>query len=251
MVLENNTTQAQRAFGLYTRTGKRKPKSTKDNNINHYHRLVLNNVTDIIASTFSLTQDYVGEARFTKLIKDFFATTPCISPQFWQMPKEFFEYIKYTQEELSLEFPPLINLMEMEWTEIELFMMPDERMPPFSDTGDVFKDKLVMNPECRILPLNYPVYHKKASEIQPSDYSQYFVSLHRNISDKQINQTDLGLIQVEALLQLNEQPDTAESIFQTIHTNPNYQNYSFEEFIEFCKFCIETELIMGYQKLNF
>ena len=248
MELQNNTTMTQRALGQYTRTGKLKPKSSKDKNTIHYRRLILNNVMDILESTFPLTLEYIGATKFTKLVKDFFAKNPCVSPQFWQMPKEFLDYVQQKHEELLTAFPPIINLMEIEWMEVEVFMMPDETMPSFSEIGDIHTDKLVANPEMRILPLNYPVFSKKVSDIKLEDYSQYFISLHRNVLDKQVSQNELGLIQVEVLLYLHEQNADIDSIFKYIISNPNYQTYTKNELVEFCKFCHEKDLIIGYCK---
>jgi uncharacterized protein len=248
MKLQTNTITAQRALGKYTRTGKSKPKSSIDENIDQYRRLVFNNVMDIIESTFPLAYKLVGSYKWTKLVKEYFAVYTCTSPLFWQMPNEFLDYVKLNSTELQIQFPQLINLMDMEWMEIEVFMMPDELISPFTIEGDMNQDKLIVNPELKILPLNYPVFSKKSNKINASDFSQYFISIHRNHTDKNVSINELGLIQVEILLYLHEHSNTLNDVFQFIKSNTNYKNYTLKELTPFIRFCMDCEIILGYQK---
>lgn len=248
MKQQNSTILVQEALGKFVRTGKSKPKSSINENIDQYRRLVFNNVLDIIESTFPLAFKLVGTVRWTKLVKEYFALHACISPQFWQMPKEFFEYVKSNAIVLNEKFPQLINLLEMEWLETEVFMMPDESIPLFYIEGNLSEDKLIINPEIKIIPLNYPVYSKKANKITMADYSQYFISIHRRNSDKNVSINELGLIQVEILLSLNEKSSSVHELMHYIQSNSNYKLYTLEELIQFINFCFNQELILGYKK---
>lgn len=243
-----NSIQFQTALGAYAKSGRKKPETTIPENTYQYRRLIFNNILDIICNTFPISCQYIGHQKWFKIINSFFNSHRCQTPIFWQIPKEFLDFLKLENNPLIQDFhPALTNLMELEWIELEVFMMPNENIPPFIKTGNLDKDKLVLNPELKIIPLNYPVFKKQMNEITHADYGQYFVCIHRDLNNLQAYSNELGLIQVEILIFLSQQNNSLYLIYKYLESNPNYNQYSLNDLKNFIHFCIEKNIILGFE----
>jgi hypothetical protein len=64
------------------------------------------------------------------------------------------------------QFPFLLELLQFEWLEIEVFMMEDADIPRFVPESTSKQKILVGNPEIKILGLQYPIHTKKPRILQ-------------------------------------------------------------------------------------
>lgn len=209
MLLNKNTYTQQSVLSQYTRTGDDRLISQLQNinekGIRYYRQLIFNIIFDTVTNAYPLLTDFFGEEKMRTLVHDFFSEHYCQTPQVWQMPKEFKDYIIECRTSLIQEHPFLPDLLHFEWMEIELFMMPDEIMPSFTRQGNIYKNKLVINPEMQILHLNYPVHVYHPGKIKKEHKNDYFVMLHRHFESKDVLFTDLSTSAVKILECLYEE----------------------------------------------
>lgn len=205
---KTNTHLYQSALAEYCKTGE----FTMDipgintKHIHHYRRLVVNNVLDSVSSAYPLTVNLFGEERFNEIFHAFFSSQPLMDPQIWMMPKEFMTYIQTKRPDLLEEYPVLDHLLMFEWLEIEVYMMEDIPFP--KSEGKAY----VLNPEIRLIKLDYPVHLKPTKQITLEDKGDYFVSLHRHPESGNVHFTNLSVPFVDLLEHLSQLPMTREEM---------------------------------------
>lgn len=175
-----NTFHYQSALATYCRTGQlTEIPGINQENVSHYRRLVYNVVNDMLENAYPLTVELLSEKEWEKTVGDFFSQHACQSPQVWYMPKEFYDYLIETQHPILTKYPVLKDLLWFEWIEVELFMMED-RVADFTQQGDRYKNKLVLNPEFALLSFSYPVFNKSPLQITAADKGNYYAIAHRD-----------------------------------------------------------------------
>ncbi|HEY0298656.1 MAG TPA: DNA-binding domain-containing protein, partial [Arachidicoccus sp.] len=122
------TFEQQSKLAFFCRTGKYETlENVNENNVYHYRRLVFNVVEDMLQSAYPLASELLTKEEWINVTKDFFANHPCVSPQVWSMPKEFYEYLFAIEHHpLMTKYPFLQELLWFEWLEVEMYMMEDK-----------------------------------------------------------------------------------------------------------------------------
>ncbi len=206
---KTKTHQYQSALAKYCTTGE----WTEDipginkKHIHHYRRLVVNNVYDSISSAYPLAVNYLGTEKFDEVFHAFFGSQPLMDPQIWMMPKEFMVYIQNKRSDLLDEYPVLDHLLLFEWLEIEVYMMKDISFPETS-ASDVY----ILNPEIRLIKLDFPIHLKPTLQITEADRGNYFVSIHRHPESGNVHFTNLSIPFVDVLEHLREDPISKQGI---------------------------------------
>ena len=247
MQLFEATLQNQIKLANYCRNGiLPKISGIKYKNLPQYRRLVYNAIDDMLQNAYPLTSDLLQEDEWESAVNDFFSSHKCQSPQVWYMPKEFYEFLSITRHPLLLKYPFLEELLQFEWTEVELFMMPDQRVE-FSASGDLNKDKLVLNPEHRLLAFQFPVHRRNCNSISVSDKGNYFAVAHRN-NEGFVVFTDITPALVRMLEYLTEEPLNLKELFEAFETEYNVQLSSNDQqnIIDFFKNSLNQQLIIGF-----
>lgn len=212
MPLSLKTFQYQTDFANYCKTGiYNEIPGVIEKNIKQYRRLVFNNVYDSISSAYPITKKILGKKRWKKLVHRFFSSQKIQSPQIWYMPKEFKDYIIDKELELQNKYVFLEDLLQFEWLEIEVFMMPDEAIEFLSKTNHYY-----INPEIRLMSVAYPIHLKKAKKITEQDKGTYFISLHRNRETGAVEFTNLSIPFVDVLENLSEKSLNQKSILNIL-----------------------------------
>lgn len=178
-----------------------------EKNIKHYRRLVFNNVYDSISAAYPITKKLLGKKRWKKVVNRFFSSEKIQSPQIWYMPKEFMDYVIRKESKLLNEYDFLEDLLQFEWLEIEVFMMPDETIEYLTETNLYY-----LNPEIRLIKTKYPIHLKKAKNITEEDKGNYFIALHRNKETSAVEFTNLSIPFVDVLENLMAKPLTENAI---------------------------------------
>lgn len=248
MLQPDVTYESQSNLAHYCRTGElRAIPGVLPGRIEHYRRLILNVVEDMLGNAFPVTREFLGESTWENLCHTFFAGTACQSAQVWQMPGEFIPWMENNQEALLKTHPHLHDLLVFEWTETELFLMEDLPVES-SKNGDLLFSPLVLNPEHRLLQFDYPVHLKKAAAITAVDKGPYWLVAHRN-SEGDIVFTRLspGLYYITALLA--EKAMTIQQLFFALETatgiSLNAEDQ--EEIIKYLQQASDEQLITGFK----
>ncbi|HTC00995.1 MAG TPA: putative DNA-binding domain-containing protein [Ferruginibacter sp.] len=248
MQLLKTTHEYQSSLASYCRSGKLKNiPGIKKENISHYRRLVYNVVDDMLQSSYPLTYDLLTKKEWNNTVNDFFANHLCQSPQVWYMPKEFYQYIENVQHPLLKKYPFLMELLSFEWMETELFMMEDKPIK-FTNRGSISSNKLVLNPEHRLLNFCYPVHYRTANNITENDKRNYFVAGHRH-PDGNVIFTDLSPSLVRMLEYLTESPASLKDIFQQFKTEFNIELSEMDKqaIALFFENAYQQQLIIGFK----
>lgn len=180
MNLSPDTIRIQQRFSQYCRTGEKTVlPGAKPDRLQHYRRLVFNVVKDALETAFPITSGFLPAKRWLVMVEHFFGHHPCQSYQVWKLPHEFYEYALQQKwaEKYSLPFLP--DLLYFEWIEMELYNMEDLPVPACSQQGNWLKDVLVLNPEFRLLKLEYPV-HLYPPAVVGTKKGLYFVVQYRH-----------------------------------------------------------------------
>jgi len=249
MLLKEKTSHQQFLLSKYTRTGDdqiiEQLQNVKPKGIKYYRHLIFNIIYDGISNAYPITTDFFGEEKMKELVDDFFKNHFCQTFQVWKMPSEFKDYIIEKRKELCEQYSFLVDLLLFEWMEIEVFMMPDEPFPEYSEQGNILKDKLVLNPELQILFFQYPIHHYHPQKIKQELKGEYFVLIHRHPDTKEVIFTELGPATVKIIEALYEKPMSFNDI-EKLFTNLSLEQKN--QLKEFIHQSIQNKIILGFEQ---
>lgn len=123
-----------------------------------YRSLVFGAFFRNLKRAFPIAFSILGGEEFSALVQEFVTTTPSTTPYFWELPRGFVDFCRTSRVSNDGSYPFLPDLLEFEFAEIEVNLMPDIAVPKLSDEGDPLADPLVLNPESKVLQLTYPVF---------------------------------------------------------------------------------------------
>ncbi|GAA0564920.1 HvfC/BufC N-terminal domain-containing protein [Chitinophaga japonensis] len=214
MPLSDLTRRHQSALASYCRTGQYNAiPGVHAGHVTHYRRLVYNVVDDMLQSAYPLTHHLLKAKEWKALVQEFFSNHPCQSPQVWYMPGELYQYMLQVQHPLLQQYDCLQELLWLEWTEVELFMMED-RPVEYTPDGDLLTDALVLNPEHRLQRFRYPVHLKPARQITANDQGDYFLVLYRKPDTGEVSFLNLSPVLAHMLELLAEGPQPVSELIR-------------------------------------
>lgn len=181
MHLSNYTKTQQNNLASFCKTNILKPiDGLTENRIHYYRRLIYGVIDDSLRSAYPLTENLLEENEWKFLVDEFVAKHKSQSPQIWQMPYEFYQFIESNEFGAKTKYPHLMDLLMFEWKEIELFMMEDQNDNNVKLSHDIFDhSQIVLNKEYEILKLSFPVHKKSPNSISMEDKSTYFALMFR------------------------------------------------------------------------
>lgn len=249
MYLKHHTRQIQSDLAQYCRTGHQvELPGTNSIGLQQYRRLVFNIINDSLQSAYPLTYELLTENEWRMLVTEFFNNHACQSPQVWTMPSEFYEYLIENNYAIIQKYPFLPDLLEMEWLEVEVFMMED--IPVDYEQGNKLlpDKKLVLNPEHRIAHFSYPVHLKNASQISEDDRGNFFLLMHREPETSKVIFTDLSIFFARLTEILAGQPCSYKELASLTSSGFNLKpNEKIErEVANFVSRAIDSQLILGF-----
>lgn len=224
----------QNSLANYCRTGEYSPiPGVKEKNVGRYRQLIFNVVNGSLQSAFPLTYNILGEEEWHKLAHTFFSSHRCQSPMVWEMPKELYEFVVEENYHLIKKYPFLSDLLLFEWKEVEVYMMEDVEPYPFTEKS-INNAGLVLNPEIRVLSLEYPVHLKNAKDINEQDKGAYFLSLHREPETGRVLFTNMQFPHVQVIEKLAQEPVNFEELLKIFlqYANEEQAHQALKQFID-------------------
>lgn len=249
MAYSDSTQQYQRMLASYTRTGiEVNIPGTKNEGIARYRTMIYNVVNDSLATAYPLAKNLITAEEWNATVQHYFSSHACASPYLWQMPFEFFEFVKERELELQTQYPCLGDLLLYEWVEIEVFMMNDVEVS-YSKNGSIKTDALVLNPSCILQYFQYPVYSKKAAEITSNDVAHYFMLTHRNPETNLIRFMEVAPMFARMIELLDEKAQTIEALTNQFSTESEIEiSQTIKKDIEsFFQKCLTKGIILGFK----
>lgn len=175
---------AQRRFAQHLRDpqGSPAPEGIEERRLAIYRRLFVNNLRNLLGSTFKVTRSILGEARWDRLIRGFYRDHPCRTPYFLRLPAEFLGYLQEERAAAEDDPPFLLELAHYEAARLDLAI--EERDPPPAGElpdGDLMDGVPLLSPLARLLAYRYPV-HRLAPAFQPAEppAAPTFIVIHRD-----------------------------------------------------------------------
>ncbi|MCW3463892.1 HvfC/BufC N-terminal domain-containing protein [Chitinophaga nivalis] len=193
MNLLPDTYHIQQTFSTYCRTGEKvRLPGVAPERLKHYRRLVFNMITDTMESAFPIACKHIPTRKWNHMVKTFFSCHACRAWQVWKLPLEFYTYAVENNWEEVYGIPYLNDLLAFEWAEMEVYNMEDIPAAPHTATGDWLETPLVLNPEHRLLALNYPVHTVANEKALRKNKGVYFVLLYRDAVTGHVTFMDLS-----------------------------------------------------------
>lgn len=245
------TFEQQSKLANFCRTGNYETlERVNEKNVSQYRRLVFNVVEDMLQTAYPLTFELLTSDEWLHVTKEFFSNHACSSPQVWNMPKEFYEYLSVNKNHVLIKkYPFLLELIWFEWLEVEMYMMEDKTVS-YSANGDFEKDLLVINPEVHLQYFNYPVHLKNAKQISGNDKGHYFLSLHRHPENSEVIFTSLSPALFHCLETLSAAPINIDVLANNVCEEMNIirTNEIDKKLWQFIKSALDDKLILGYKR---
>ncbi|MBT3384701.1 MAG: hypothetical protein HN778_06765 [Prolixibacteraceae bacterium] len=216
MLLKTETYKQQSSIAQYCRDGKEVAiLNAKPERLPHYRRLVFNVVKDALETTYPISHKYIDSEVWKEIVFNFFSEHKCKDPQVWRMPFEFYEFCKTKNYDEKYDLPFLNNLLYFEWVEVELYMMEDISLPQFLYSDNWLQKRIAVNPEHKIIKLEYPVHMEKPFDTV-NKKGDYFLLLYREKETGRIQFTNLSILFTFLLENIVSAEKTLEEIFNDI-----------------------------------
>lgn len=216
MILRTETYNQQKNLAQYCRDGKDVViLDAKPERLSNYRRLVFNIVKDALETTYPISFKYIDENIWDEMVYDFFSLHKCSNPQVWRMPEEFFEFCKAEKYAEKFSLPFLYDLLNFEWLEVELYMMEDIEYPEFNASENWLSNKIALNPEHKIVKLEYPVHLEKPMDAA-NKKGDYFLLLYREQKTGHIQFANLSVLFAFLIKNIALAEKTLQEIFSDI-----------------------------------
>jgi len=250
MSLLQETKDIQSKLALFCRTGESidLPGLTPSR-LHHYRRLVYNIIQDNLESSFPIVYEYIEREKWQGMVYDFFCRHNCKSYQIWQIAGEFCEYAIKEDFATRYQIEYLNDLLKFEWEEMLVYNMENISPDNYIDTGDPLNNVMILNPEHKLLQLQYPVHlHSPITAIEKK--GNYFVLLYREQGTGKVQFIDLSLWYALVIEQIGSQEivlkdllKEAPNLFGTINMEHLTETTS-----AFVKELRTRKFILGFKK---
>ncbi|MDD2943247.1 MAG: DNA-binding domain-containing protein [bacterium] len=218
MKLRPETVLAQKQLATYClNAAQQSVPDTRVERLPVYRRLVFNQVINTLKRTYPLTAAIFSEEIFKEMAEEFFSRHECHSPFLWRMPEDFYKYAVYARWHEKYSSPALLDLLLLEWLEIDVFMMPDFAIPKLKPQGGLAEDILVLNPHHRLNHFQYPVFSRSLDDATKTP-GNYFLVTYRHMETLKVRFMSLPPIYALAIESLNKQPQTWKMAVSTAST---------------------------------
>jgi hypothetical protein len=248
-MLKNSPTYiAQAGLANYCRNGNTHSlKGVREDNLPQYRRLIRNIFNDTLVTAYPITGKLLSDNEWNGLVDDFMRDFSPSSPQVWQMPRELWEYVSDSGHHLAVKYPFLTDLLWFEWLEIELYMMKDITVS-FRQKGSLREEKMVLNPEHKIVGFEWPVFLKSPGKIESDDKGQYFLVMFRHPVNKSVRFIHVSPVLARLIELLSENPKSLEELIADLSIDLKATISSEQQsYVEiFLSGLFEKGLLLGY-----
>ncbi|MFH1495020.1 MAG: putative DNA-binding domain-containing protein [Pseudomonadota bacterium] len=170
-----------------------------------YSELLYNNLEGFLLACFPVLRKVLGQRRWGRLVRDFFADHSCHTPIFRQIPEEFVHYLKEKRGLRAGDPVFLADLAHYEWVELALSVSPLEiDWSGIERDGDMLAGQPVLNPVLALLRYPCPV-HLIGPKFKPAQQVEdTHILVFRDLDD-QVRFTELNPVSARLVSLLQEQ----------------------------------------------
>ena len=130
------------------------PPGIEERRLAIYRGLFFNSIDGLLAGNFPVIRQTLGDARWTQLVRAFYAGYRCRTPLFTEIGREFVRFLEL--REVDPACPWLHELAHYEWVELAL-QIAEDALPAHDAAGDVLEGIPVCSPLAWALAYAWPV----------------------------------------------------------------------------------------------
>lgn len=250
MSLLQETKNIQSQMALFCRTGRsvELPGLTPDR-FHHYRRLIYNIVQENLESSFPIAFEYIAVEKWNSMVHHFFSEHNCQSYQVWQLAGEFYDFALSENFAVNYQIDYLNDLLKFEWEEMVVYNMEDVAADDYTESGDLLNDRLVLNPEYKLLQLQYPV-HVLNPVMAAEQKGNYFVLVYREQSTGKVQFMDLSVWYALVIEQLAAQAVSVSDLIAEapVLFGPINLNTLRETTLHFIETLRAKHFVLGFKK---
>ena len=133
------------------------PPGLEDRRLAIYRELFFNNIEGLLSGNFPVIRKTLGESRWRRLVREFYATHRSQTPLFAEIGREFTRFLQ--QRQASADDPGwLAEMAHYEWVELGLQIAAGD-LPAHDPDGDLLSGVPVPSPLAWPLGYDWPVQH--------------------------------------------------------------------------------------------
>ena len=250
MLYSKETYQLEQQLAKWCMTGKSQTiEGAKAEGLKQYRRLLRNNINNAMAQAFPISKEVLTSKEWDFLIDDFFANHKARTSQIWKLPYEFYKYIEMQSFAIKFNKPYLNDLLHFEWMEIEVHTMQDSYPELYKSEGDMKLDNIEVNPEYRLIKLNYPVHLYAAEESQKHE-GNYFLLVYRHPDNFEVKFIDLPVLHTLFFEKVSNEGMCISHILTEIVEVSDFENKEALEknITDFATTMFEQKVFLGYKQ---
>jgi hypothetical protein len=133
------------------------PQGIEERRLRVYRDLFFNAIESLLAGSFPVIRETLGEAGWKALVRAFYARHRSRTPLFPRVAGEFVDYLDAQADDAMLH-PWLPELAHYEWIEQALYTS-DATLPAHDPEGDLLEGIVLLSPLAMPLAYRWPVAH--------------------------------------------------------------------------------------------
>ena len=197
----------QHELGLHLRDPRRvaRPAGVPARRARAYRDLLFNNVCGVVDACFPVSRKLLGDRRWARLQRDFFAEWRSQSPLFCDLPREFLRWLSCVQGEARapVAMPAWMpELLHYEWAELAVDIMQVPALPEVNTAGDLLAGLPLVAPAHMVLAYSWPV-HRIGPDWKPRKGAETHLVVFRD-SDERVQFVEINAVTARLLALLAE-----------------------------------------------
>jgi len=247
MLYTKETYNLEKSLSNWCRTGEQVSlKASREDGLIQYRRLFRNNIHNTLVQAFPIAYEVLSEDEWTELVDMFFANKDVKDGRLWLMPRDFYEFVREEGFVEKYNKPWLNDLLLFEWVEIEVHTMADVPKEPCLKKGDLMDDVIEINPEFRLVQLEYPV-HLYAVEKAVDKKGIWFLLTYRDPESFLVRFSNLHPLAAVIFEKIRiEQKTLNQILIEFESTGQPLGNKQKEEIVTFVKLMFDEKVFTGF-----
>jgi len=247
MLYTNKTYRLEKDLSSWCRTGEQVNLNvSRKDGLKQYRRLFRNNIHNTLAQAFPIAYEVLSENEWTELVDAFFTNKDVKDGRLWLMPRDFYEFVKEEGYVEKYNKPWLNDLLLFEWIEIEVHTMADVPREPVLKKGDLLEDVIHINPEYRLIQLEYPV-HLYAAQQTNDKKGTWFLLTHRDPETFLVKFSNLHPLAVVIFEKIRTEHKSLNQIFNEFEKSGQpLKEAQKDEIATFAKLMFSEKVFLGF-----
>ena len=249
MLYTKETYTMEKNLSSWCRTGDPVTLNTsREDGLKQYRRLFRNNIHNTLVQAFPIANEVLSDDQWSELVDAFFSNKDIKDGRLWLMPRDFYEFVLENNYSEKYNKPWLNDLLLFEWIEIEVHTMADIPKEPFLKKGNLMEDVIEINPEFRLVQLEYPV-HLYASEKTLDKKGIWFLLTYRNPETFFVRFSNLHPLAVVVFEKIRTESKSLQDIFNDLEITGGQAigNNQKKEILSFVNMMFEEKVFLGFK----